>query len=279
MGSIDELPARVAITVMGSFAVVVDGVPTAARSWVLRHAAALVKVLALAPGHRLHREQVMDLLWPGVPPDRAAPWLHKAAHFARRAAGRRDAVVLRDEVVWLFPGSEVVVDAIRFEHLARAALASGDQNSARHALAWYHGELLPNDRYADWAVDRRELLHLRRLDLLRVAGDWRELAELDPTDEQAQVQLMRHDLAAGQVSGAIRRYEHLRRALERHLSATPGPGARQARLEAGRQQLRGAVGSLTRSAVPTGGEADSTVCAGFCRPAPHVPTTSACSSA
>jgi hypothetical protein len=31
--------------------------------WRLRKAAALVKLLALAPGHRLHREQIMNPLW------------------------------------------------------------------------------------------------------------------------------------------------------------------------------------------------------------------------
>jgi DNA-binding SARP family transcriptional activator len=247
-GSVDVTPARVAITVMGTFGVVVDGVPTAAGGWARRHAAALVKVLALAPGHRLHREQAMDLLWPDASPARCAPRLHKAAHFARRAAGRPDAVVLREDLVWLFPDSEVIVDAIRFEQLARAALADGDPDAARDALSWYRGELLPGDRYADWATDRRELLHLRRLDLLRVAGEWRDLAELDQTDEQAHVQLMRRHLAAGQAPAAIRQYEHLQRTLERHLSATPGPAARQARLDADHLQGRAGTGGSPVSA-------------------------------
>src|SRR5215216_6939593 len=108
----------VVITVLGGFRVTVDGVPTAARGWARRSAAALVKILALAPGHRLHREHVMDLLWPDDLPARSAPRLHKAAHFARRAAGRPDAIVLHDDVVWLFPDSEVIVDAIRFEEVA-----------------------------------------------------------------------------------------------------------------------------------------------------------------
>ena len=54
----------------------------------------------------------------------------------------------------LFPDCEVIVDAIRFEQLARAAVAEGDPGRRREALAWYRGELLPGDRYADWAMDR-----------------------------------------------------------------------------------------------------------------------------
>jgi DNA-binding SARP family transcriptional activator len=224
----------VEITVLGGFRVAVDGVPTPARGWSRRSAAALVKILALAPGHRLHREQVMDLLWPDESPDRSTPRLHKAAHFARRAAGRHDAVVLADDVVWLFPGADLSVDAIRFEQLARVAVAENDADAAWDALAWYRGDLLPGDRYEDWATDRRERLQLRRLDVLRVAGEWRELAELDPTDEQAHVALMRRHLAAGDGAAALRQYDHLERVLERELAVEPGEAARQARLEANR---------------------------------------------
>jgi DNA-binding SARP family transcriptional activator len=247
MTSIDN-PARAAVevTLMGGFGVSVDGVPTASRGWARRDTAALVKVLALAPGHHLHREHVMDLLWPDEPPALCAPRLHKAAHYARRAAGRHDAIVLRNDVVWLFPGAEVAVDAIRFEQLARVAVAEGDAHVAHDALACYRGELLPGDRYEAWAADRRELLHLRRLDVLRVAGEWRELAELDQTDEEANVHLIRRHLAAGDAAAAIRQYEHLERTLERELDATPGSAARRARLEAGQLADRQAgTGTVT----------------------------------
>jgi len=244
MGSLDVMPARVAITVMGGFGVVVDGVPTAAVGWARRSASALVKILALAPGQRLHREHAMDLLWPDEPPVRSAPRLHKAAHFARRAAGRPDAIVLRDDIVWLFPDSELIVDAIQFEQLARVAVATPHLDAVAEALAWYRGELLPGDRYADWASDRRELLHLRRLDVLRVAGEWRELAELDQTNEEAHVELMRRHLAAGEAVAAIHQYEHLERTLQRQLATRPGAAARQARIDAGHLAgLRDAPGS------------------------------------
>ncbi len=223
----------VEITVLGGFRVFVDGSATAARGWARRPAAALVKVLALAPGNRLHREQALDLLWPDESPYRSAPRLHKAAHHARRAAGRHDAVVLRGEVVWLFPGANIIVDAIRFEELARVAVRDGNVVAAREALGWYHGELLPDDRYEDWATDRREHLHLRRLDLLRIAGEWRDLAELDPTNEEAHVELMRRHLAAGDGAASVRQYEHLRHVLGRDLGVEPGEEARKVLLEAG----------------------------------------------
>jgi DNA-binding SARP family transcriptional activator len=72
-----------------------------ATAWRRRDAASLVKFLALTPGHQLHREQVMDALWPDLNLLQAAPRLHKAAHYARQAVGRPDTVVLRGEMVSL----------------------------------------------------------------------------------------------------------------------------------------------------------------------------------
>jgi DNA-binding SARP family transcriptional activator len=47
-----------------------------------------VKLLALAPHHRLHREQLMDTLWPELAPEAAAANLRKAVHFARLLLAR-----------------------------------------------------------------------------------------------------------------------------------------------------------------------------------------------
>ena len=90
---------EIAVTLLGRFAVTVGGVPVAENSWKRRHAAAVVKVLALAPDRRLHREQVIDLVWPEDTIAEAVPKLHKAAYFARRAIGVPDAVVLRGDQV------------------------------------------------------------------------------------------------------------------------------------------------------------------------------------
>jgi DNA-binding SARP family transcriptional activator len=218
---------EVAINVLGGFSVRVDGVLTPSHGWGRRTAAALVKILALNPGHRMHREQMMDLLWPDESPDRCAPRLHKAAHFARQSAGRHDAIVLQDDLVWLFPGATITVDALRFEALARVAVAENDAAVAREALDWYGGELLPQDRFEDWAADRRESLHLRRLDVLRVAGQWRDLAELDPTHEPAHVELMRQHLAVGHRLAAVQQYQRLERVLDRELGVAPGEPARR----------------------------------------------------
>lgn len=211
----------VEITLLGTFGLTVDGMPIEASSWIRRGAADLVKVLALAPGHRLHREKAMDLLWPGAPLEIAAPRLHKAAHFARRVTGRDRAVTLRREIVSLFPDAALTVDVVRFEELARVAVDTGDPAAAREALTWYGGELLPDDPYEDWAVDRRELLQLRRLELLRVAGEWRELTALDPTNEDAHRQLLRRHLEAGDAPAVLTELERHERSYASELDLRP----------------------------------------------------------
>ncbi|HMK11818.1 MAG TPA: AAA family ATPase [Acidimicrobiales bacterium] len=217
----DPVPA-IRITMLGSFGVTVDTVPVARARWARRHAAALVKVLAMAPGMRLHREQVLDLLWPDDTVDEAAPKLHKAAHFARRAIDVPNAVVLRGDTVALSPDTPATVDVIEFEELSRRALTESDVPAAREALALYTGELLPEDRYEDWAEERREQLRLRHLGLLRLDEQWDAVVELDPSDEVAHVALMRRQATNGDRHGALRQFERMDRALRRELGVSPG---------------------------------------------------------
>ncbi|MBA3844541.1 MAG: SARP family transcriptional regulator, partial [Actinobacteria bacterium] len=75
----------VKLILLGGFAASVDGEPVAESAWRLKKARELVKLLALARGHHLHREQAMDILWPDRDPAAAANNLHQAVHIARRA--------------------------------------------------------------------------------------------------------------------------------------------------------------------------------------------------
>ena len=143
---------RVNVTLLGRFEVAVDGDVVPASNWRRRDPAALVKVLALASGRRLHREQVIDAMWPDDTVERATPKLHKAAHYARKATGSSAAIVLRGDMVQLFPDVDVNVDVDSFEDLARVAVADRDIGAAEQALARYGGELTPEDRYEGWAL-------------------------------------------------------------------------------------------------------------------------------
>lgn len=180
---------RVEITVLGGFAVSVDGVVVPPARWHRRQAATLVKLLALAPRARLHRDRVVDALWPDLHTDVALPRLHKAAHYARQALGARDAVVLKDEVVALFPAAKLDVDAVSFETAADAALRStdGTADACEVAIALYGGELLPDDLNEAWSEEPRLRLNARYEQLLGEARRRREPQEAARTPAPAPV--------------------------------------------------------------------------------------------
>jgi DNA-binding SARP family transcriptional activator len=206
---------RYEIALLGRFAVRVDGQPVPDGAWRHRRAAELVKILALADPHRLHSERVTDLLWPDLAASAAAGNLRKAVHFARAALGAASAISRTGAMLELCPGDPVVVDALAFEAAARA----GDIG----ALDGYPGELLPEDRYTSWAEEPRERLRALYLQLLKTAGRWERVLELDPADEEAHRALMRRAIDAGDRRGAVRQFERLREHLRADLGAGPDP--------------------------------------------------------
>src|SRR3984893_19010387 len=186
---------------LGRFMALVDGQPVPAGAWRHKRAAELVKVLALADEHRLHCEQVMDLLWPGLDSDAAAGNLRKAIHSARASLGSAAAIGRSGEMLELCPAGQVLVDALAFEAAARAGQIG--------ALDAYQGELLPEDRYAPWADEPRERLSALYLRLLKTAGLWERVLDVDPADEEAHRALMRRAIDAGDRRAAVRQFERL----------------------------------------------------------------------
>ncbi len=184
---------------MGVFELRVDGVPVPASAWTHGRAKDLVQLLAISPDHRLPRDRVVDDLWPTLGRDAGVANLHKAAHHSRRAIGHAEAVVLREGQVMLAPSALVETDVERFEQ-------SGDPEL-------FAGELLAEDPYATWAYEKRFALRTMYADALRAAGRWSDLVALEPADEPAQRAVMRDRLAAGDRTGALRAFEHLRRAM------------------------------------------------------------------
>jgi DNA-binding SARP family transcriptional activator len=243
------------VSLLGRFEVQVDSHPVPADAWAQRRAADLVKVLALAAGHRMRRDEVLEVLWPQLGADAAASNLHKAASYARRALGDRAAVVLRGGVVELAPEADVTTDVERFE--------AGDDSA-------YGGELLPDDLYEQWTLGPRARLRERRLALMRSEGRWDDVLREDPADEEAHRALMRRHVASGDSPAAARQFRLLRDELSR-LGAEPseetlalqreltrGPAVRAARLlhapvEGRERELASASGALRRAADGEGG--------------------------
>lgn len=212
------MAATCAIHLLGGFRVDVDGRPVAAEGWRHRRGADLVKLLALSPGHRLHREQVMEALWPDLGPDAAGANLRKATHFARRAFGFEEAIGIEGGMIALWPDGAVAVDVERFESAARRA---GTPERFADAAGIYGGELLPEDRYAPWTEPARGRLRLRYVEVLRAAGLWDRVLEMDPADEEAHRALIRAYHESGNRHAAIRQFERLRDVLRVDLGVGP----------------------------------------------------------
>jgi predicted ATPase/DNA-binding SARP family transcriptional activator/DNA-binding CsgD family transcriptional regulator len=238
----------VRIRLLGGFQVSVGARTIEEGAWRLRKAASLVKLLALAPEHRLHREQAMDLLWPDLGKKAASNNLRQALHAARGilnpTAGSRY-LASEDESLVLCPEGNLWVDVDAFEEAAVSARRSRDPATYRAALDLYGGDLLPEDRYEEWAEGRREELRQLYLGLLiELAGLHEERDEpglaietlrkamaKEPTLEEAHVALMRLHALSGRPEQALAQYERLRDALFRELGTEPGQTTRRLRDE------------------------------------------------
>ena len=74
-----------AIQLLGGFHVRVWGKLVADAQWPRRQAKQLVKLLALNPKHQLHRQQLIDAIYPDLNAESGAANLHKIIHLARHA--------------------------------------------------------------------------------------------------------------------------------------------------------------------------------------------------
>jgi DNA-binding SARP family transcriptional activator len=245
-----ERPEAARVRLLGGFRVSVGSRTIEDGHWRLKKAASLVKVLALAPGHRLYREQAMDLLWPDSGRRAASNNLRQALHAARRTLSRDPAAGSRylasqDESLALCPGGQLWVDVEAFEGAALGARRSRDPAAYGVALDLYAGELLPEDRYEEWAEDRREGLRQTYLGLLlelaelhEERGEWeqavgtlRRALGVEPAREEAHARLMRLYALSGRWGEALGQYERLREALSRELGAEPSAASRRLREE------------------------------------------------
>lgn len=171
----------------------------------------------------MHREQIVDAFWPELGPAAGGANLRKAVYMARRALGTDQALRRDGEMVVLWPEGEIRVDVEEFERAAHNALQSGDAERAGRVADACAGELLPEDRYTDWAEEPRDRLRQLQLRLLRLAGRWDLVLDLDRTDEEAHRALMRRYLEAGDRPAAMQQFDRLRRALHADLGVGPDP--------------------------------------------------------
>ena len=237
-------PTDLSIVLLGAFRVVVDGEPVAETAWRLRKARTLVKLLALAPEHRCHRELVLETLWPDRDPETASNNLRQVLFVARRALGPHPrgaaAIVSRHDQLGL-EAKQLHTDVAAFE--TGAALAEREPSVEHHqaALALYGGALLPEDRFESWASAPRAALSERYVALLvglaglqvrggdlgAAATTLQQVLATDGCHEYAHRELMRLFAASGRRQRALAQFHLLRETLRREYEDEPEPQTRQ----------------------------------------------------
>lgn len=223
---------------LGGFRVSVGSRLVEGGRWRIRKAASLIKLLSLSPGHRMHREQIMDVLWPELGRQAAANNLRYNVHVARRVLepdGAAGYLRLAGEELVLCPGGRLWVDVDAFKEAATVARCSREPAAYRAAIDLYAGELLPEDRYEEWTEGHREELRATFLALLlELARLYEERGEHaaaiealrrvlseEPAREEAHAGLMRLYARTGRRAEALRQYEMLRSTLRREFGVAP----------------------------------------------------------
>src|SRR5439155_24384973 len=142
---------------------------------------------------------------------------------------------VREEGVERCRAEPVRVDVEEFEAEAARSACSDDLAPIEAALRLYQGDLLPEDRYEDWALGRRDELRATRRALVtrlaalhEAAGDPLAAVELlaplvadDPADEAVQRALIRGYALSGDRGAALRQYQTLIAALRDYLAVPP----------------------------------------------------------
>ena len=234
------VPQQVRIRMLGGFEVHIDsGAAVPAGVWRLNKARSLLKLLALAEGNRMHRDAVVEALWPDLAAAAGANNLHQALHAARRALAEAGAspglLRLRDGVVALCPDGGLATDVQDIEAALDKALAADDPDLLLDVATQCSQGLLLEDSYEDWTHPYQDhIAGLRRTAVLAAAphliakgraydavAALGPLAETRSIDEEVHRALMLAYDAAGRRWDAVAVYESLRSRLDDEYAAAP----------------------------------------------------------
>jgi LuxR family maltose regulon positive regulatory protein len=226
---------------LGSLRIVRDSGPIPESAWVRKKARTLFGYLLCSRPRGVHKEQLMELLWPGADAQRSAHGLQVVLSDLRGVLANggstqegRIFVCRIGDVYSLDVGRAGWVDAEAFEagcEAGRRAEAAGDREAAiRYLVAaesLYAGDFLVEEQFSDWAAARRERLRDQYLDVLlrllrhhEAAGRSDMAVEYakkalaaDPYLEPCYRDLMRHSAALGDHGGVLRAYTRCQAAM------------------------------------------------------------------
>jgi LuxR family maltose regulon positive regulatory protein len=197
-------------------------------SMIRRKVLALLVFLVTRPAQSATREEVLEALWPDLPPSTALNSLNQTVYFLRRVfeptftEDLTASYVGQDgETVWL-DRELVTTQSQQCRELIRGMPGSPDPEGAVALARAYVGRFALDFMYEDWASAYRDSLHAAYLRVIEGAvradadsGHYArgvEIAELavevEPDSEELQVALLRLYRLAGSHAAAAEQYGH-----------------------------------------------------------------------
>jgi DNA-binding SARP family transcriptional activator/GAF domain-containing protein len=235
---------------LGRFTILRNGLLVRADRFTRRRALTLLKILLTRYGKQVHREELMELLWPDAVADAASTLLNVTVHCLRRgleAAGSPDGgakFVKRNGDHYYFDSdSPHRLDSHEFSQAVRQGIRLQERGLRpqaaevyRRAIALYGGDFLEDEPYSDWCGAERQRLREQYLAALRgaarlrldegdlegAAAHYRSALEVDGTLEDVHLALMELLWRSGRRDEALRQYWRCREVLGRELGITPG---------------------------------------------------------
>ncbi len=239
-----EVRVMLEIELLHHFKVRVDGVPIPDEAWKLTHPRRLLEMLCMQPGHRLHRDLVVEQLWPDSDAKAAANRLYHTVHVLRgllkteASTDARPWLVFRSGELSLASHCSVTVDALQFIALVAQARA-GDASEAKLGALEKGVALLGNSaltpdetrgfttrsdeirREFVWALECLADSHETTGKNAEAIACWRRLVEIEPANEPAHRRLMILFEATGEPERVLQQFTACKRYLQRDLAAAP----------------------------------------------------------
>ncbi len=201
----------------------------------------LFKMLLLKYGKWLHKEEVLNALWPELPEKGALNNLHALCFRLRKIFGQPDALVFAEDRLFL-NRHMVQVDFIVFEKLLdRTQALYREKNfpaaiaAAESAEKLYRGDFFEFDPYFEGAELMRGHLRqkykqalLRLCEIYRAEKNFSEMVEcsrkavaIDELDEETWRFHFQALNGAGKKNQALKQYEELKKILRREVDVEP----------------------------------------------------------
>ncbi|MCP4386384.1 MAG: hypothetical protein GY798_34085, partial [Hyphomicrobiales bacterium] len=168
------LPLRV--FTLGHFGLAVAGEGLDVDGWKRKQAAVVLKCLVNNLDRPVHRERLIEWLWPDADPERGWKRLKVTVSFLRgklSAGGAKEEIIETVGQSYLLRRDAVWVDSDAFESLVAAGSTSLRNGNRRDALghfeeakSLYRGDYLEDEAYSEWCAEERERLREIYLELL-----------------------------------------------------------------------------------------------------------------